>query len=382
MNIQSRAVEILFIGLFVFSIIYVTAPYIKSKISPYSELGFRTVINEESQNTALHLSTQPLTHGKVITKTFSASEDNLGIVLVRFNTFERINTDQVTFRIKETDSSAWQYQHTVNTNQFQDNTYFTFGFPPIPKSKGKSYTIELTSLHGTPHNAVAISSQTTQFATAYRLDITQAPLRFVLYKLRYTLDNITPGSYFMLGVIFLAFLLYWLRGRLFLGWAIITTTTVLRLPVIYRAFKRITAAVKSILFTNTVERRRTQTRGIMLIAALLFVLALWLRYTTYLDFLPDRPPLYTTTLGSGSDPEGEIMCAIGVATNPNWPSWCSWSIIDYMFLAPCMSVNGAGKTGQGGGVKPGQPTVTSRLACLGLLSGLPGGIRPGIRAGI
>lgn len=91
--------------------------------------------------------------------TFVSSEDNLGIVSIRFNTFGKINQDSLEFKIKEVDSNEWLSitQHTVD--QFQPGELFPFGFPIQTQSQGKKYLVELNSNSGVMGNAVAIDTK-------------------------------------------------------------------------------------------------------------------------------------------------------------------------------------------------------------------------------
>jgi len=92
----------------------------------------------------------------------------LGIVAVRFNTYFRINSDSVKFRIKEQGSSKWYYENVYKVDQFQPNDYFTFGLPIISNSKGKTYDFEIESVKGVKYDAVAISKIQPIFITKYQ----------------------------------------------------------------------------------------------------------------------------------------------------------------------------------------------------------------------
>lgn len=76
-------------------------PFLYSKISPFSSLGFNSVIEEYSRNVFSDFHTEPIIKGEKIKGIFQASENNFGIFMVRFFNFYRYNTDAVIFRIKE-----------------------------------------------------------------------------------------------------------------------------------------------------------------------------------------------------------------------------------------------------------------------------------------
>lgn len=86
-----------------------------------------------------------------------SKENNLGILAVRFNTFDRINSDVVIFRIKELNEKNWYYTGKYKVDQFQPNDFFTFGFPKISNSENKNYTFEIESTKGEKGDAVALS---------------------------------------------------------------------------------------------------------------------------------------------------------------------------------------------------------------------------------
>lgn len=99
---------------------------------------------------------------------FLAAYDNLGIIEIRFNTYNRINNDVLIFRIKEAGRKDWQYENTYKTDQFQNNQFFPFGFPPIHESQGKMYQFEIVSTRGRRGDAVTISSENPAVRTTYQ----------------------------------------------------------------------------------------------------------------------------------------------------------------------------------------------------------------------
>ena len=106
--------------------------------------------------------------GDKIRGEFTAEDDNLGIVAVRFNTFFRINEDIVIFRIKEAGAKNWFSENRYTTPQFQPNKLFTFGFPIIENSENKVYQFEIESTQGQRLNAVALSPIEPVFVSKYQ----------------------------------------------------------------------------------------------------------------------------------------------------------------------------------------------------------------------
>ncbi len=184
----------LFLSLFVAAALSI--PYISSKISPYSSLGFYSVVEEDFKSSLNKNYHNELLKGEKIAGTFTASADNLGIILVRFYNFGRLNYDTLIFRLKEEKQKKWNYEYSYKVDQFQPNQYFTFGFPQIPDSKNKRYSFELESTSGKEGDAVAISEKGVAVAYVYKysktkiLENREDLLQFSFKKTKYTLDNI------------------------------------------------------------------------------------------------------------------------------------------------------------------------------------------------
>jgi len=98
-----------------------------------------------------------LVKGEKLQGTFIADDNYLGQVSVRFYNFQRINPDNVIFRIKEKGQSNWYYENIYKTDQFQPNQFFPFGFPVINDSKGRRYDFEVESLNGLPEHSIGLS---------------------------------------------------------------------------------------------------------------------------------------------------------------------------------------------------------------------------------
>lgn len=143
-----------FVAPFIFFIFgaYMTANYI------INAPGVTVLENDYDSDIFTHAHTSELHAGDSIAGEFEARNNHLGIVLVRFNTFHRINDDSVVFRIREKGQEDWFYENTYKVDQFQPNEQFTFGMPVISDSKGKEYQFEVESTIGEPENAVALSN--------------------------------------------------------------------------------------------------------------------------------------------------------------------------------------------------------------------------------
>lgn len=109
---------------------------------------------------------------KIFTKkknkiSFIAKYNNLGTIAIFFDNYQNINKDWVWFRIKEKNTNDWYYQNKYNTDQFNPDHRFTFGFPIINKSKNREYIIEIESISGTLQNSVSFHSKSDNFLAKY-----------------------------------------------------------------------------------------------------------------------------------------------------------------------------------------------------------------------
>lgn len=197
----------LFLCLFV--VVVLSVPYLFSKISPYSSLGFFSVVEEDFKSNFNRNYYKELLKGEKITGTFIASENDIGIILVRFYNFEKISSDAVIFRLKEENQKKWYYEYPYKVDQFQPNQYFTFGFPQIPDSKNKKYLFELESSAGKERNAIAISKYNPTVAYVYQYSKTKffedkkTLLQFSTKKVKYALDNFDKKKLIVFYLLFI-----------------------------------------------------------------------------------------------------------------------------------------------------------------------------------
>lgn len=109
-----------------------------------------------------------LTQGQKIVGRFTAKENNLGQLAVRFTSNYKEPSDRIVFRFKPENHHQWYYQAEYNTDQFQNNQLFPFGFPLIEQSKGQSYIFEIESLNGsTESGQIGISKENPPFTSRY-----------------------------------------------------------------------------------------------------------------------------------------------------------------------------------------------------------------------
>lgn len=132
-----------------------------------SNYGFTTLVDYYGKDNFTRYSNSELLAGQKVSATFQSQEDHLGIVAVRFHTFSRDNDDWLIFRIREKGSKDWYYQNKYKVDQFQPDQLFTFGFPIIDNSKGKTYQFEIESTRGVLENSVTISPKWPIFVVEY-----------------------------------------------------------------------------------------------------------------------------------------------------------------------------------------------------------------------
>jgi len=116
---------------------------------------FFTLVSRHRQGFATNKNLD-LFKGRIISGTVVATENNLGIISIFFNSHTRVVHDIVRFRIKEEGSSSWFYEADYNTAAFFGLSQYPLGFPLITDSEGKKYYFELVSLAGTKNNHVTV----------------------------------------------------------------------------------------------------------------------------------------------------------------------------------------------------------------------------------
>jgi hypothetical protein len=133
-----------------------------------------------------------------ITLNFIAKHNNLGTVAFVFNNYQKINSDWVWFRIKESTSPTWYYQHKYNSEQFNPEYFFSFGFPTISDSHDKNYTLEIESTIGTNNNSISLHSKSPNFIAKY--DYTKSFLAKNPKQIPYFISNKLSTSFGYLPV--------------------------------------------------------------------------------------------------------------------------------------------------------------------------------------
>jgi len=335
--------------------ILLSYPYFFSKINRYDSLGPLSLVEEKSVNIQKTFSPERKTDkfdnhllkGEKITTEFKASENSFGILLFRFAKLANIVSDKVVFRLKEEGAENWYYENKYNADQFQDNQYFTFGFPSIINSKNNFYVFEIESLSGTYKNGVGISLDEPQTALVYKY--AQSDLKnlntlssFIFKKLVYVSGNINYWQVLITFIMSLFFVLLLRRMNItvrsivrFLQKFKDEPRKFFRLIIKKIKFAYLSQEKKIVSFSKKTNRWFTSTKFYLLflntnmkkrlaIGLLVFLLALTYRFTSSL-FYQDR--LFYAGLGGQGDYDQFIRAATCAVKN-----FCPPAILGQNFL--------------------------------------------------
>lgn len=132
--------------------------------------SFTLLSDKKPDLTYINYNKEGMSSGEKSVFKFVASENSLGIISLRINTFDRINSDQLVFRIKKEDQQSWFYENTYSADQIEDGELYPFGFPILTDTREKEIVIELESLFGEEDNSIAISQIEPNFIPKYKFN--------------------------------------------------------------------------------------------------------------------------------------------------------------------------------------------------------------------
>ena len=193
---------------------------VMSLISMFKADDVLTLLVHDHKNLPGIFNDKELLAGETGSFYFIANEDNLGIVSVRFKTFARINDDILTFRIKSLPESEWYYENLYKTDQFQDEQFFTFGFPPIPDSQNKSFLVEIESIYGYEDNAVAFSEIEPKVQTKYKFqkeELQKNKLLLGRFLFKKSARALFDYNFYLAGFVYFLPLLFYISAICFGG---------------------------------------------------------------------------------------------------------------------------------------------------------------------
>jgi hypothetical protein len=139
---------------------------------------------------------EPIIPGKSQKGIFTATENNLAIVRLRIQTYNRINNSHIIFRLREVGQKDWSVTNTYALDRFSDGLLYPFGFAPIDDSSGKVFEFELLSVDGSMDNAIGIYSGYHNMALQY----VQPMSHFAIKKFRSVVSD--PYSLLYLSIFF------------------------------------------------------------------------------------------------------------------------------------------------------------------------------------
>lgn len=150
--------------------------------------------------------------------TFIADDNYLGMVTIRFQTFNRLNQDFLIFRIRRVGENKWYYENKYDTLQFFHNKHYPFGFPVIADSQGKKYEFEIESTKGEKGNAVALSLNEPVFISKYQYPKTELANNKKLlfdFLVKKVISTITNDNFVFVSLVyFLPFFIFFLYQNL------------------------------------------------------------------------------------------------------------------------------------------------------------------------
>jgi hypothetical protein len=151
-----------------------------------------------------------LTQGQKIVGRFTAKENNLGQLAVRFTGNYKEPSDRIVFRFKPENHHQWYYQAEYNTDQFQNNQLFPFGFPLIEQSKGQSYIFEIESLSGsTESGQIGISKENPPFTSRYTFS-PRSVIAISTFLIKKTFNILSNSDFLATSFIFIIPILFYL----------------------------------------------------------------------------------------------------------------------------------------------------------------------------
>ena len=153
--------------------------------------------------------------GEVIKGEFTAQENYLGILSVRFENGMSLKGDSV-FRIKNILDTYWSYEATISASQFNTLPFYDFGMPIIAKSKNQTYKFEIrlpasktNSQHFMLSNKYPVLISQYQFPKNILLNNKSIFIEFIIKKLSYYIYGETAWKVFAVySIPFFLYLLY------------------------------------------------------------------------------------------------------------------------------------------------------------------------------
>jgi len=174
-----------------------------------NDLSFSVIKASHSNKDISLLSEGKILKGEKIAGEFSARENYLGIVLIKFNDYVKPdyqNEDVLIFKIKEKGLKKWYYEHKYRSGSFEYLKYYPFGFSPISDSKNKKYQFVLESTKGTEANGLEVDESSNILVTGYQIpkgEIQSSRSSFISFILTKAKHSFTNSSFLLSSTIYL-----------------------------------------------------------------------------------------------------------------------------------------------------------------------------------
>lgn len=174
-----------------------------------SEFSLSSLTYPHSSSDVLQTPEGKLLKGKKITGEFTAKDNNIGIIILRFKSFVRYDyagEDVLVFKIKEKGQKDWSFISVYKAGILENKLNFPFGFPIISNSQGKMYEFEIESQNGNEKNAIELNTNTPTFSTVYlypKEEITASKKRMLAFGLKKTYTSFTNPDFLLQSSIFL-----------------------------------------------------------------------------------------------------------------------------------------------------------------------------------
>lgn len=161
--------------------------------------------------------------GEKITGEFTANQNDLGIIKLKFSKFTRIDIfggAYLMFTIKEQKSKDWLFMNSYYIGTDKHTLDLLIGFPVIQDSLNKKYVFEITPQDKSGKSYFYVSGEDPSFQTIYKFskkEITGSKKRlisFILNKILLSITNIDfllSSFVYFLPVIYYAVLIYFRR---------------------------------------------------------------------------------------------------------------------------------------------------------------------------
>lgn len=141
-------------------------------------------------NIEMHTNRNVLTNGSKVRFWITSRYNNLGAVIVRFESLYRPKSkeeERVLFTLFGPDGNSILYRNTYRIAYGFGNPLYPFGFSIIPESKGKKYMVTLEFINGTLDDPLRLSLRDPVVLTRYstpKTEILLKPLQAMNFAIR------------------------------------------------------------------------------------------------------------------------------------------------------------------------------------------------------